>query len=298
MSISVRRLFELGPADAARAVTRRALRPLHLARTKAAPVYVAPTAADLGAIEAGLEALGVHCADLHLDAAAFDRFCRKVAFPIDYHGGPSGGVYAEKLLEHFVAWEQLELEHDASRCPYVDVAGAASPWAKLLRDQGRDAWSIDLAPHPSFAGLPYYLQGDATASPFGPATVGSASLQCAFEMFAGDADTRLVVELARVLKPGGRAVICPLYMHTQPCYYQSPEHYGRANGDAGARRYLRRGVWNVPTSRKYSPQTLLERVWAPALAAGLRPGLLVLRNGAALGPGIYLHFVLTLDKPT
>ena len=170
-----------------------------------------------------------------------------------------------------------------------------TPLAVVLR---YPAWSIDLDPHPWMEELPYYLQGDATASRFDSASMGSASLQCAYEMFQGDADTRLLKELGRVLKPGGRAVISPLYLHTEACYYQSPDHYGRDVGDAGATRYLRHEVWGIAASRKYSPQTLRERVWEPALAAGLRPGLQVLRNAADIGPNIYLHFILTLDRPT
>jgi SAM-dependent methyltransferase len=290
------RIAQKGPAGVARAVGRRVARPLHLLRTAGAETYRAPTPADLLAIEAALRELGMPCTDYRADPAAFTAFKQRMGFPADYHGGPGGGVFEEKLLEHFVAWDLLGLQHDAARWPYVDIAGASSPWAKLLRAQGLAAWSIDLAPHPSLAGLPYYLKGDATASPFDAGSIGSASLQCAYEMFAGDADTRLLADLARVLKPGGLVVIAPLYMHVQACYYQSPEHHGRPVGDAGARRTLRRDAWDVAASRKYSAATLRQRVWLPALAAGLRPGLQVLRNAADMGPGIYLHFILTLAK--
>jgi hypothetical protein len=156
---------------------------------------------------------------------------------------------------------------------------------------------MDLDPHPSLAHLPYSIRSDATASPFTAASVGSASLQCAYEMFVGDADTRLLRELARILRPGGRVVIAPLYMHVEACYYQSPEHYGRAAGDAGATRYLRRDVRGVPASRKYSAATLEQRVLGPARRAGLKARLMVLRNKQTLGTNIYLHFVLVLDKP-
>jgi SAM-dependent methyltransferase len=296
MNSLVQRLIQKGPAGVARAVARRALAPLHHLRTAGAPRYRAPDARQLAEIEARLSALGVPAADYLAGTDAFDAFRARFPFPAHYHGGPEAGVYTEKVLEHFVAWDLLALGVRAERWPYVDIAGASSPWARLLRERGMEAFAIDLAPDPSLAALPYVLRGDATASPFGRASIGSASLQCAYEMFAGDADTRLLTELARVLRPGGRAVICPLYMHTEACYYQSPEHYGRALGDAGARRYLRPEAWNVAVSRKYSPQTLLERVWRPAETAGLVPQLHVLRNAEAFGPGIYLHFILTLDR--
>ena len=64
-----------------------------------------------------------------------------------------------------------------------------------------------------------------------------------------------------------------------------------------ATTYVRRDLWGVPSSRKYSPETLRDRVWRPALAARLRPSLLALRDRTGLGDGIYLHFVLLLDRP-
>lgn len=181
--------------------------------------------------------------------------------------------------------------------PYVDIAGASSPWARILREQRREAYSIDLNSPLPYARLDYYLRGDATSTAFDPSSIGSVSLQCAYEMFSGDADTRLLCELARILKPGGRVVISPLYTHTYACCYQSPEYYGKPMGDAGATRYVRRHLRGVPASRKYSAQTLRERVWDPAPQAGLSPGLLVVRNKATFGRRIYLHFILTLDKP-
>lgn len=292
----LRRLAEKGAHGAWLALRARAVRPLHQWRTRAAPRYRAPDAHELCRIEERLQALGMHCAELRVDAHAFAAFRGRFSFPADYHGGEGGGVYLEKMLEHYIAWSLLGLERDAARWPYVDVASASSPWARLLREQGLAAWSIDLAPDPALSRLDYYLRGDATAMPFEAAGIGSASLQCAYEMFEGDADTRLLVELARVLRPGGRALISPLYMHLRACYYQSPEHYGRPYGDPGAERLLRPDAWDVRASRKYSPETLLERVWLPAQRTGLVPGLHVLRDAGALGPGLYLHFVLTLDR--
>jgi SAM-dependent methyltransferase len=189
------------------------------------------------------------------------------------------------------------LKSDRRRVPYLDIASAASPWTKLLRAMGREAYSIDLEKSSQFAELDYYLEGDATATTFASGSIGSASLQCAFEMFHGDADTRLISELARLLRPGGRAVVCPLYMHTHSCFYQSPEHYGKTSVDPGATRYVRRNASRVPSSRKYSAETLASRVWKPAVAAELQPRLYALRNGPAIGSGIYLHFILVLDKP-
>lgn len=297
MSGLISKAIEKGPAGIARALGAAVTRPVHLLRVRRETEYRDPDEAELARIEKDMLAVGIRCADYLPDHTAFAAFKAQMAFPPDYHGGIGGGVLEEKLLEHFAAWDLLELERTPARWPYVDVAGASSPWARILREQGCKAYSIDLDPHPSFASLDYYLRADATATPFDAASIGGASLQCAFEMFTGDADTRLVVELSRILKPGGRVVISPLYTHTHPCYYQSPEYYGRPFGDTDATRYVRRHARGVPASRKYSARTLRERVWDPALRAGLSPGMAVLRNKPSFGPGIYLHFILILDKP-
>lgn len=276
-------------------LTRYALRSWLLMRTREAPVYRSPSGDELAQIEAGFWQLGMPCNDLQLDPAEFEEFVQRFRFPPNYHGGVDGGVYAEKLLEHFVAWKLLSLGHiDAGR--YVDIAACSSPWAKLLRETGVDAYAIDLDIDAAYSALPYYRQEDATHSTFASGSITGASLQCAFEMFSGDQDRDLIAELGRILVPGGRAVISPLYTHTQPCYYQTPEFFDTTKGDAGAAAYIRRDTWGVPASRKYSPETLRTRVWDVARNHGLHPQLMALRNKATFGAGIYLHFVLVLDK--
>jgi SAM-dependent methyltransferase len=289
-------LVRPGPVGPLRALARYLARRMVRLQARGVPEYRAPDAAELARIERDLAALDMPCADLRLDPAAFRAFCARMPFPADYHGGIDGGVHDEKRLEHFVAWHLLGLERGEAG-PYVDIAACASPWAKLLRERGLEAYAIDLEIGGDYAALPYYLQRDATRSGFADASIGAASLQCAYEMFVGAHDTELVAELGRVLRPGGRAVISPLYMHTHACRYQTPEYLARFPGDPGATTYVRRDIWGVPSSRKYSARTLRERVWDPALAAGLVPTLHVLRNGAELGEGIYLHFVLVLDQP-
>jgi hypothetical protein len=295
MNPQLSRLMEMEPREVVRRIGRLGWRAYHKFRTRKAPAYRNPSDLELAEIESRLVSMGMPCQDMVVSPEEFDRFIDSAGFPPDYHGGHQSGVYREKLLEHYLAWKVLGLEA-GFRAPYLDVAACASPWARLLRDSGIEAYAIDLAIADEFAALPYYRREDATATTFPDASMGGASLQCAYEMFVGEQDIGLLFELGRILKPGGRAVISPLYMHTHACYYQTPEFYGQPYGDRGATGYVRRDTWGVPCSRKYSPETLKSRVWDEALQAGLIPTLHVLRNKGAIAEGIYMHFILVLER--
>lgn len=228
----------------------------------------------------------------------FKQFQQEAWFPKDYHGGQASGVWDEKLLEHWIAGELLDLEHWSPEDIYVDIAACNSPWAKALRERrGLSAYAIDLSPvGAAYADLSYYRSEDATRTRFADASVRGASLQCAYEMFQGDHDRLLIDELARILCPGGKVVILPLYMHTHYCAYSTPEYFGQGHSDADAKEYIRMDCYGVPSSRKYDPWRLKERVLDPIRHAGLGYRLHALRNKATLGTGIYCHFILEIEK--
>jgi hypothetical protein len=115
-------------------------------------------------------------------------------------------------------------------------------------------------------------------------------------MFMGQDDTRFIQELARILKVGGKVVILPLYMHTHYCAYSTPEYFGKSYSDPAAKEYVRLDCSGVPSSRKYDPLKLKERVLDAIIAAGLRYKVLVLRNKNELGKSIYCHFILEIEK--
>ena len=115
-------------------------------------------------------------------------------------------------------------------------------------------------------------------------------------MFQGDHDRLLIKELARILRPGGKVIILPLYMHTHYCAYATPEYFGKGYADVDAKEYIRMDCYGVPSSRKYDARRLKERVLDPIKQAGLSYRLHALRNKAALGTGIYCHFILEIEK--
>ena len=181
--------------------------------------YQNPDIDELSSIERDLLALGVPVESYEPDPDQFQFFLQKQWFPTYYHGGHEGGVWDEKLLEHWISSELLGLHEFGPADIYVDVAAASSPWARILRDRlGINAFAIDLGPIPDeYSGCECYRQEDATRTSFQNGSVRGISLHCAYEMFMKDDDIRLIAEISRILRPGGRAVILPIYMHTHYC---------------------------------------------------------------------------------
>jgi hypothetical protein len=261
-----------------------------------APRYAAPTPAELARIEKDLGALGVVVHDYFTPADAFETFRKAEYFPPDYHGGPPGGVWDEKLLEHLITSQMLGLTDFRPDDIYVDVAASSSPWANVLRERfGITAYAIDLEVNPLYQNLPFYRAENATATSFADASVRGASLHCAYEMFLGEDDVDLLKEMARILKPGGKMVILPLYMHTHYCAYSTPEYYGKGYSDPEAKEYVRLDGCGVPSSRKYDAKALVERVLRRIESLGMSYKLFALRN-KEVGKNVYCHFILEVTR--
>lgn len=267
-------------------------------KLRTAPIYRNPTEKELVNIEAELNVLGVKLNDAHPSPAAFDIFQQQNWFPSNYHGGIKSGVWKEKLLEHFLASELLELMNYGKDDIYVDVAASGSPWVKNLRDRKNiKAFAIDLDSNSSYySDLDYYRIENAKSTSFADDSVKGVSLQCAYEMFNGNDDIKFIKELKRILVPGGKAIILPLYMHTHACAYSSPEYFGKNLSDASAKEYVRFDCSGVHSARKYSTETLQNRVLEHVVKSGMQYRIHVLRNKNLYGKGIYCHFILEIEK--
>jgi len=176
----------------------------HKYRCRNAPTYANPTSDELALIERELLALNISIENYTPSPASFNEFKVDNWFPLDYHGGQYSGVWDEKLLEHWLSCDRLGLMNYAKDEIFVDVAAASSPWAEMLRTRkGLLAFAVDLFEiGTAYKNLSYYRIEDATQTSFHAATVQGLALHCAFEMFMGEDDTRLIAEAARILKPG------------------------------------------------------------------------------------------------
>lgn len=265
-------------------------------RTRGAQEFVPPSSMEEADIERDLIQLGATVVDYAPDPENFVAFQAAEYFPYDYHGGRDSEVWTEKLLEHWIAAERLHLAQYGDQD--IDIAAGGSPWAKALRSTyAGQAYAIDLSLDGSdYKYLPYYRVEDGTRTSFQNASVSGASLQCAFEMFMHNDDIGLIREFARILKPGGKAVILPLYMHTHYCAYASPRYFGRGYCDTHAKEYVCRDWDTIPSARYYDPGVFTRRILETIESLGMRYQILVLRNKKSFGDNIYCHFILEIIR--
>lgn len=262
------------------------------------PEYKNPDDGELSIIEEKLkdESISLNYYSVNIDQ--FHQFKNKFIFPLDYCGGHDSPVYQEKLLEHFIAYDLLNLCQYSEKDTYIDVAASGSPWAKLLREHLKiDAYAIDLNIPVDYQNLNYYIKCDATKTSFASDSVSGLSLQCAFEMFQKNDDINFIAEIARILKSGGKVIIVPLYMHTQYCFYASPDHYKSYFAESEIKEYICRKHTDIYFSRKYDVKNLKTRIIDPIVKLGLNYKMYVLKNKKFTDSEIYCHFILEVSKP-
>jgi len=198
---------------------------------------------------------------------------------------------AEKYLEHQVSIDLLELPESGL---VVDVAAGRSWFAQILRRRGYRVIAQDQAFATGLDGE--RLGGDACDMELPAACVDGITLHCSFEHFEGDSDSRFVAEAARVLRPGRRAVILPLYLHhefinlTDPLYSKEPVQF-----DEGAATIASFGLANR-YGRHYGLDAFGARVVEPALRHGMQVRAVRILGGTQVDPGVYLNFALVLTK--
>lgn len=164
-------------------------------------------------VRAGLLSAGIPVISFHVDAAEYHSWLLSANYPPRSYADADYGrhVFSEKSLEHFVAAKLLTIGYGET---YIDVASALSPAPEIYqRLYGCLSYRQDLVypvgVHDNVIG------GDASAMPVPDGFADKISLHCSFEHFEQDRDIRFIEEACRVLKPGGKLCILPLYLYTE-----------------------------------------------------------------------------------
>lgn len=238
---------------------------------------------------------GIPVEEMRIDLADFDAWRQSVP-GLDRFYRSFGDMHIEKCLEHYLVDKLLGLEAGDR---YLDIASAGSPWASALRQRQIEAYRLDLIYPDGINGMEIGANATATGLPDGFAT--ALSTQCAFELFHGETDLRFLHEAARVLAPGGRLAVLPLYLDDAYFLLQSPYALPPPEtAELDATVIWRDDHFRAPYSRHYSPEAFARAIHS-RLTGGLDARVYFVSNLGELmqeypDQRIYCFYVLHATK--
>jgi SAM-dependent methyltransferase len=242
-------------------------------------------------IHSRLQAAGLACKELVLDIGSFAEYFWRAEYSLRYPDYYRGNL-PEKAVEHFVALSLLQLNEHST---FIVIASEGSPLPEIAeRMYACRSFAQDIMYEAGIHGNK--IGGDACAMPVPDAMAASSSLTCSLEHFEGDADTRLFRELVRVLKPGGRIVVVPLYLFVEPAIMTDPTYSARLDipFDKEAAIYCAEG-WKNRHGRWYSPESLCSRIIEPCPEMRFTV-YRVLGAREAIHPSTYVRFCLLGER--
>lgn len=247
-------------------------------------------APDFLAVKSSLTTAGISFEEISVPVARFSEFLKRCGYPIAYHSG-QGTIFTEKCLEHFLSCELLGIERNDV---YIDLASDGSPFPHFVRDCiGAHVFINDLKYPPGITDG-WRIGADATRLPLPNRFISRATLHCSLEHFEGDSDIRLMRELGRVLRPGGKVCIAPLYLDTH--YFGMTDPDADRTGlewDPEMQMVLSKG-YGQRHGRFYDVAKLKERIYSNL--GSLKPRLFNVVNLDEVAKGLWCHWILILQK--
>jgi SAM-dependent methyltransferase len=243
------------------------------------------------AIRAALEASPIPIEELTLDPQEVQRWVTSADYGTRHSGYYSDNI-AEKSLEHFLVSRLLELQPGNI---YIDIASQNGVAAEIYeRFYGVNAYMQDLTFEPGIHGN--RIGGDAGRLPLPAQFADALGLHCSFEHFEGDTDIRFIREAGRVLKPGGRCAIVPLYLCDHYACLTNPllSVPSRVRFDDAMMLHASRS-WQNRHGRFYDVERLVERVWENR--GPLEMTVFIVKNYRDVDPSCYLRYAALLRKP-
>lgn len=243
--------------------------------------------ARINCIKDRLRDKGLDVQSIKLSKNEYDKYIHDAKYDAEYYKYN----LLEKSLEHFICYKLLNISKNDF---LVDIACEISPLCEIMqRLIGCKGYMQDLMFPVGINGN--RIGGDAANLPVSDDFFSGASVTCSLEHFEGDADIRFMTEMARVLKPGGKVVIAPLYIYPTACYLTDPVMavVGEVPFDEPVFCIEN---WGNRHARFYSPETLYERLIKPN--PSIKFEILLLENSDDFGDPThcYCRFILVGAK--
>ena len=279
---------------ASRALFRRSCRKLGVdpGNRRSAPPAYGPEV--IQSIIEGCAASGIRVDRTSVSLQELLKFVEAVDYRRHYAGYLCFYRHAilKKVLEQFVTLQTVSVGCDDV---FMDVACEFSPFAEITsRVTGCTVFLQDLSFKPGVHGN--RVGSRASSIPLGDATLTAIGLHCSFEHFEGNEDMGFIREAARLLKPGGKLFIVPVYIWNEPlnCFdpYLASEH-----GVPFDEKIIKLPLWNYGNRfiRYYSPETLKARVVETA-SPYFETRLMFVENYANIDPLGYVAFALEMVR--
>lgn len=238
-----------------------------------------------------LRSLGISVTDYNIDPTDYWRYFVAARYLQNYPDYYSFNR-PEKSLEHYLALRFLQLEMQDI---YIDIASEHSPVPEIYQWLfGLTAYRQDLEYPSGIHGRK--IGGDAAHMPVPDEFATKMALHCSFEHFEGESDIGFVREMARVLSPGGKACIAPLYLFDEYAIQTDPvvAVQGNVVFEDDAALYCAQG-WGNRHGRFYDPEHFASRVCANL--GDLRIQIYRIMNAQTIDTSCYVRFALLVTKP-
>jgi SAM-dependent methyltransferase len=236
---------------------------------------------------------GVEVVPYSIDVDAFWRYVETMGYRrMEYWNGGRDRAGTEKWLEHFVS---IDLMQPREGEVFIDIASCSSPFPDILRERWgcrtyRQDWAYPTGHHGDRIG------GDAAALPLPPEFADGLTLHCSFEHFEGDRDARFLREADRVLRPGGRLCILPLYTNWSYSIQTDLAVWSRFHPPELERDAVvcLAGGWGEVHGRFYDPAHFADRILAKL--GRLRLRLYRIENYHQVAADCYLRFAAVFTR--